>query len=106
MDFEIAQPSNDEEEAHKRVKEIHDTIRTRGRFNEEASKALSHHYMEYLMDHGGKDAADEFMKLDREVNGYVSSKNIELPHSKPSAKKRKNKNKNAAAAQAAAAAVS
>ena len=104
MDFEIAQPSSDEEEAHKRVKEIHETIRTRGRFSEDASKALSHHYMEYLMDHGGKDAADEFMKLDREVNGYISSKNIELPHPKPAAKKRKNKNKSAAAQQAAAAA--
>lgn len=100
MDFEIAQLPNDEDEGHKRIKGIHDTIRTKGRFTDEASKALSHHYMEYLMDHGGKDAADEFMKLDREVNGYVSSKNIDLPHSKPAAKKRKNKNKGANAAVA------
>lgn len=62
---------------------------------QEASKALSHHYMEYLMDHGGKSAADEFMKLDREVNGYVSSKNIDLTLSKPAAEKCKNKSKGA-----------
>ncbi|KAJ4344413.1 uncharacterized protein N0V89_012155 [Didymosphaeria variabile] len=100
MDFEIAQTPSEEDEAHKRVKDIHETIRAKGRFSEEASKALSHHYMEYLMDHGGKDAADEFMKLDREVNGYVSSKNVDLPHAKPQTKKRKNKNKSAAATTA------
>lgn len=101
LEFEIAQPSDDQKEAHARVKAIHDTIRTNGRFTDEDTKALSHYYMEYLMDHGGKDAAEEFMQLDREVNGYVSSKNIPLPPSgKPhsTAKKRKHKAKSTAVA--------
>lgn len=103
LEFEASQTSSDEDEAHTRVKAVHDLMRAKGRFPADTAKELSHYYMEYLLDFAGKDAANEFMLLDREINGYVSSKNISLPpagHSKPhsTAKKRKHKNKSAAAA--------
>jgi pre-mRNA-processing factor 39 len=34
---------------------------------------LSQYYMDFLMNRGGKDAAEEYMQLDRDLNGYVSS---------------------------------
>ena len=73
LQFEIAQPASDQDEAHSRIKAVHETMRTKGRFSPAVSKELSHIYMAYLMDRGGKDAAEEYMQLDRDVNGYVSS---------------------------------
>jgi pre-mRNA-processing factor 39 len=109
LEFEVAQAASDDEEGYARVKAVHDLLRSKGRLPADASKELSHFYMEYLLDYAGKDAANEFMQLDKEINGYVSSKNVPLPpagSSKPhsSAKKRKhNKNKAAAAANSQAA---
>ncbi len=73
LEFEILQPSPDQTEAHSRIKAVHDLMRTKGRFSADTSKELSHLYMNYLLDRGGKDAAEEYMQLDKEVNGYVSS---------------------------------
>jgi pre-mRNA-processing factor 39 len=73
MQFEAAQPSADLEEAHKRVKAVHESMRTKGRLSPEVSKELSQYYMDYLLTRGGKDAADEYMQWDRDLNGYVSS---------------------------------
>lgn len=96
LDFEVAQPALDQDEAHDVVKAVHDLIRTKARLAPEASKELSHVYMDYLLERGGKDTATEYMQLDKEVNGYVSSENVSpLPsgsskqHS--TAKKRKHK---------------
>lgn len=98
LEFEVAQPSPDQEEAHTRVKGVHEVLCLKGQLLLEASKPLSHYYMEYLLDRGGKDAAEEFMVLDKEINGYVSSMSISpspshvsKPHS--TAKKRKQKTK-------------
>lgn len=73
LQFEVAQPSADQEEAHSRIKKVHESMRSKGRFTSHVSKELSHIYMAYLMDRGGKDAAEEYMQLDKDVNGYVSS---------------------------------
>ena len=73
LEFEVAQPSPDQAEAHSRIKAVHDLMRTKGRFPAETAKGLSHLYMNYLLDCGGKDAAEEYMQLDKDVNGYVSS---------------------------------
>jgi len=107
LEFEVAQTTSDVEEGHARVKAVHDLLRAKGRLPNDTSKELSHYYMEYLLDFAGKDAANEFMQLDKEINGYVSSKNVSLPlsgNSKPhsTAKKRKHKNKAATAASVAA----
>lgn len=84
LEFEAAQPVVEQEEAHARVKEIHELVRTKGRFSAEASKQLSQYYMQYLLNRGGKKAAEEFMLLDQEINGYVSSKSPAIPAPPPS----------------------
>ncbi|CAI6341626.1 unnamed protein product [Periconia digitata] len=87
LEFEAAQPAVDQEEAHGRVKEVHELVRAKGQFSPEASKELSYYYMEYLLNRGGKKAAEEFMLLDKDVNGYVSSESSppapvgSIPHS-------------------------
>tara|TARA_R110002003_G_scaffold97_26_gene7950 strand:+ start:797 stop:1945 length:1149 start_codon:yes stop_codon:yes gene_type:complete len=73
LEFEVEQPSTDQEEAHKRVKAVHDLLRAKGSFSSDVSKELSQYYMDYLLKRGGKDAAEEYMKLDRDIHGYVSS---------------------------------
>lgn len=88
LQFEIEQPSTDQEEAHKRVKAVHDLVRTKGRLSPDASKQLSHFYMTFLLNRGGKDAAEEYMKLDKEVNGYVSSALSDPSQSHPSKRKK------------------
>ncbi|KAL6706865.1 hypothetical protein ACN47E_005008 [Coniothyrium glycines] len=87
LEFEVAQPSPDSEEAHTRIKAVHEAMRTKGRFTSEVSKTLSQYYMAYLMDRGGKDAAQEYMQLDKEVNGYVSSAKRAPSHSQPQKRK-------------------
>jgi pre-mRNA-processing factor 39 len=81
LQFEVAQPSADQEEAHKRVKAVYELMRSKGNFPTEVSKELSQHYMDYLMNRGGKDAAEEYMQLDRDINGYVSSAKSAPSHS-------------------------
>lgn len=88
LQFEIEQPSSDQEEAHKRVKAVHDMMRTKGRLSPDASKQLSHFYMAFLLNRGGKDAAEEYMRLDKEVNGYVSSASSDPSQSHPSKRKK------------------
>ncbi|KAF2033751.1 TPR-like protein [Setomelanomma holmii] len=86
LEFEIAQPSTDQEETHKRVKAVHDLLRTKGRFSPSVSKELSQLYMNFLLNRGGKDAAEEYMKLDNEIYGY---KRKGQPHSTANKRHRK-----------------
>jgi len=95
LQFEVAQPSPDHTEAHARIKAVHELMRTTGRFSPDVSKELSHYYMAYLLDRGGKNAAEEYMQLDKDVNGYVSSA-TSAPSQIPSHKKRKGQPHNAA----------
>jgi pre-mRNA-processing factor 39 len=97
LDFEVAQPSPDQEEAHKRVKAVYELLRTQGHFSPDVSKELAQYYMNFLLNRGGKDAADEYMQLDREVNGYVSASAKSAPSipSNPS-KRSKGQSHNAA----------
>lgn len=79
LKFEISQPPVDDKEAHKRIKKVYDLMRTKARFSTASTtKDLSQYYMEYLLNRGGKEAAEEYMLLDKEVNGYVSS-TIDVP---------------------------
>ena len=71
--FELEQPTSAETEAaqYKRIKQVHDDIRRKSQLPPLTMKDLSHYYMVYLLERGTKDAAKEYMQLDREVNGYV-----------------------------------
>ncbi|EDU45386.1 Pre-mRNA-processing factor 39 [Pyrenophora tritici-repentis] len=94
LEFEVAQSSPNQDEAHARIKAVHELMRTTGRFSSDVSKGLSHYYMSYLLDRGGKDAAEEYMQLDKDVNGYVLSA-TSAPSQIPSHKKRKGQPHNA-----------
>jgi pre-mRNA-processing factor 39 len=76
LEFEVAQPSTDQEETHKRVKAVYELA---SRLYTDGTKVLSKYYMDFLMNRGGKDAAEEYMQLDKQVNGYVSSAKSAAP---------------------------
>ena len=77
--FELEQPTSAETEVtqYKLIKQVHDDMRKKGRLPPLTMKDLSHYYMVYLQERGGKDAAKEYMQLDREVNGPFSVQRIQ-----------------------------
>jgi pre-mRNA-processing factor 39 len=82
IQFEISQPPV--EESHKHIKEVYDLMRNKARISSEIMKDLSQYYLDYLLNRGGEKAAEEYMRLDKELNGYVSSAKV-VPSSTPSA---------------------
>lgn len=71
LNFELAQPTNAETEPmqYKRIKQVYDDIRRKSHLPPLTIKDLSHYYMVYLLERGSRDAAKEYMTVDREVNG-------------------------------------
>ena len=71
LNFELDQPTSAETEPaqYQRIKQVHDDIRRKSHLPPLTMKDLSHYYMIYLLERGTKDAAKEYMTLDREVNG-------------------------------------
>ena len=69
--FELEQPTSAETEPtqYKRIKQVHEDIRRKSHLPPLTMKDLSHYYMVYLQERGGKDAVKEYMTLDREANG-------------------------------------
>ena len=69
--FELEQPTSAETEQtqYKRIKQVHEDIRRKSHLPPLTIKDLSHYYMVYIQERGGKDAIKEYMALDREVNG-------------------------------------
>ena len=69
--FELEQPTSAETETvqYKRIKQVHEDIRRKSQLPPLTIKDLSHYYMVYLLERGTKDAAKEYMTLDREING-------------------------------------
>ncbi|MCJ1467666.1 hypothetical protein MMC07_006291 [Pseudocyphellaria aurata] len=76
--FELEQPTSSETEAtqYKRIKQVHDDIRRKSHLPPLTVKDLTHYYMVYLLERGTKDAAKEYMMLDREVNGPYSVQTV------------------------------
>ena len=71
LEFELQQPTSAETEPaqYKRIKQVYDDIRRKSHLPPSTVKDLTHYYMTYLSERGPKDAAKEFMTVDREVNG-------------------------------------
>lgn len=69
--FELEQPTSEETEKlnYARIRQVVDEIRRKAHLPPPLVKDLVHEYMVYLQERGGKDAAKEYMQLDREVNG-------------------------------------
>ncbi|KAI9840866.1 MAG: hypothetical protein M1837_001245 [Sclerophora amabilis] len=76
--FELEQPTSIETEKaqYQRIKQVHDDIRRKSHLPPPAIKDLTHYYMVYLLERGTKDAAKEYMTLDREVNGPFSVQTV------------------------------
>ncbi|KIW42670.1 uncharacterized protein PV06_06197 [Exophiala oligosperma] len=72
--FEIDQPAIDgsEQIQQDQIKQVVDEIMTKGTLPEATVQELVAIYMKYLLDRGTKDAAKEYMNLDREINGPLS----------------------------------
>jgi pre-mRNA-processing factor 39 len=51
---------------------VADDVLTKSKLSENIVKALVTVYMNYLLERGTKDAAKEYMHLDREINGPAS----------------------------------
>ena len=76
--FELEQPTSAETEQshHEQIKRVVDDILTKSKLSEPAVKELVTTYMSYLLERGTKDAAREYMNLDREINGPTSVRTI------------------------------
>ena len=71
LQFELEQPTSAETEnvQYERIKKVHDSIRKESRLPPDLIKELSCYYLVYLLERGTKEAAKEYMTIDREVNG-------------------------------------
>ena len=71
LQFELEQPTSAETEnvQYERIKQVHDDIRKKSRLPPDLIKELSCYYLVYLLERGTKEAAKEYMTIDREVNG-------------------------------------
>lgn len=74
LEFELQQPTIAETEQvqYTRIKQVMDDIRLKSHLPPLTIKDLTHYYMVYLLERGTKEAAREYMTLDREVNGPFS----------------------------------
>jgi pre-mRNA-processing factor 39 len=77
LEFEMMQPSSEDEEVerYQRVKYVFDRIRGNALLPPELVKALAERYFAFLKERGGKEAMKEFMQLDREINGPMNTAN-------------------------------
>lgn len=77
FDFELNQPTSLKEEAsrHQHIKALFDHIRSTSKLIKNHTDTffeLSRRYLDHLLDRGDKDAMQEYVRLDRELNGPSS----------------------------------
>ena len=74
LSFELEQPTSaaTENTQYERIKQVIEDVRSKSALSTDAVKDLVQTYMVYLLERGGKDAAKEYMTLDREVHGPMS----------------------------------
>jgi pre-mRNA-processing factor 39 len=72
--FELEQPTSAATESvqYQRIKQVIEDIKVKSTLPADVVKELVQTYMVYLLERGTKDAAKEYMTLDREVHGPVS----------------------------------
>ncbi|KAF7591181.1 hypothetical protein BBP40_001896 [Aspergillus hancockii] len=74
LTFELGQPTSaaTEDAQYGRIKQVINDIRSKSSLPSDVVKELVRTYMVYLLERGTKDAAKEYMTLDREVHGPAS----------------------------------
>ncbi|KAL1861142.1 hypothetical protein Plec18170_001657 [Paecilomyces lecythidis] len=72
--FELDQPTSAEIEnvQYERIKQVVEDIKLKSTLSADVVKELVQTYMVYLLERGTKDAAKEYMTLDREIHGPTS----------------------------------
>lgn len=72
--FELEQPTSSATEnvQYERIKQVIDDIRSKSTLSADIVRGLVQTYMVYLLERGTRDAAKEYMTLDREVHGPMS----------------------------------
>jgi pre-mRNA-processing factor 39 len=85
FDFEAAQPTSQTEEPanFERIKHVYDLSREAAQLPEEVSREMSSLYFRYLDERGGASAMEDFIELDRQVNGPRSTSGRVESHTKP-----------------------
>jgi len=76
--FELDQPTSAdlEKQHYGQIKKVVDDILMKSKLSDTVVKALVTTYMGYLLERGTKEAAKEYMDLDREINGPASVQTI------------------------------
>jgi pre-mRNA-processing factor 39 len=71
FEFEVQQPTSAETEPaqYQRIKRVMDEIRRKSQLPPDTVKDIAHFYMVYLLERGTKDAAKEYLDVDKEING-------------------------------------
>jgi pre-mRNA-processing factor 39 len=84
LQLEIGQSTTveTEKEQHERIKELADAVLNKSKLPDSTIQSLIGIYMAYLLEKGSKEAAKEYLNLDREINGPASVQ--KLPKTKPS----------------------
>ena len=83
--FEIDQPNvGGEEDHHQQIRTVVDDILSKTALPEATLQSLVTAYMKYLLERGTKDAAKEYMSLDRQINGPASVQKISKTNIDPS----------------------
>ncbi|KAJ9157863.1 Pre-mRNA-processing factor 39 [Pleurostoma richardsiae] len=74
LDFELAQPTNEELEPQhgERINNVFEEMRSRSRLSASTKRELGEAYLSYLQQRGGKDAMKQFLLIDRELFGPPS----------------------------------
>jgi pre-mRNA-processing factor 39 len=72
--FELEQPTSAETEdvQYQRIKQVINDVKSKSTLSADVVKELVQVYMVYLLERGTKDAAKEYMTLDREIHGPAS----------------------------------
>ena len=75
LDFELQQPTSetDEEARHEQIGKVFNDIRQYASLPPEMVRDLAAKYFTYLKERGGKEAMKEYMQLDQDINGPLSS---------------------------------
>ncbi|EME79865.1 uncharacterized protein MYCFIDRAFT_189636 [Pseudocercospora fijiensis CIRAD86] len=85
FEFERDQPTSQQDESvrHQRIKEVYDDIRSKSHLSPSTIRDLSGYYFDYLLERGGKDAMEEFVALDKEINGPFSVASAQKSNAAP-----------------------
>lgn len=80
LQFELEQPTTaeSEKEQYEKISGVLNDIRQKSKLSTASIKELSHYYLEYLQQRGTKEAMQEFLQVDMEINGPASVRKIRL----------------------------